>query len=112
MGATLGAFIDLFVVGRYWGAKAVILTTLLSLLLLGIACNLLCLNLDRYFQYFCGTTHPASFLVTGLVLYVLGGRHHGAAAVHRAGQRQAGRDWSLDLPRAGYCLKATNYGIR
>jgi hypothetical protein len=49
------------------------LTTVFSLVLLGIACNLLCFNLDRHFQYFGGATYPVAFLVPGLVLSALGG---------------------------------------
>jgi hypothetical protein len=73
MGATLGAFINIFVVDRFNGLKAIVATTALSLIILGIACNLLCLNLDRHFHYFGGSSNPYLFSFGGVLGSIIGG---------------------------------------
>lgn len=73
MGASLGALIDLLVVGRWQGLPAIAATASLSVFLLGMACNLLCLNLDQHFYYFGGTDHLVLFLANGIVMAALGG---------------------------------------
>ena len=78
MGATLGAFISFFVVDRFNGTKAIFITTLLSLTILGVACNLLCLSLDHHFQYFGGTSDPYLFFSGGVLGSVIGGIAVGA----------------------------------
>ena len=66
MGTTLGAMTVLFIVDRFSGIKAIMATTFLSLILLGLVCNLLCLNLDRHFQFFGGHEDPVNFFISGI----------------------------------------------
>jgi hypothetical protein len=73
MGATIGAFLDLFVVGRLSGGKAILASTAFTAVAIGGVCNLLCLSLDRRFHYFGGDADPALFFTNGLVLATLGG---------------------------------------
>ncbi|MHC4587517.1 MAG: hypothetical protein ACYS3N_23570 [Planctomycetota bacterium] len=73
MGATLGAFINILVVDRFHGMKAIFTTTALSLIILGIACNLLCLNLDKHFHYFGGSSNPYLFSFGSVFGSVIGG---------------------------------------
>ncbi|REJ76282.1 MAG: hypothetical protein DWQ47_11780 [Acidobacteria bacterium] len=73
MGATIGAMIQLFVIGNLNGLKAIVACTLLSVVVLGIACNLLCLNLDSHFHYFGGIEDPYFFIGGGIVLAALSG---------------------------------------
>jgi hypothetical protein len=73
MGATLGTFINLLVVGRYSGKSAIIPTTLLSVLLAGIICNQLCLALDRNFDYFGGGEDPLLFTLGSIIGSTTGG---------------------------------------
>lgn len=76
MGATVGALTSIFVVDRFDGITAVLMTTLASFLILGIACNWLCLNLDMHFHYFGASTNPYLFssgsvigsIIAGLVI--------------------------------------------
>ena len=73
MGATLGAGINLFVMGRYAGPKAILLTILLSFLIMGVACDLLCLNLDLHFNYFGAQASPLLFSAGGVLGSILAG---------------------------------------
>lgn len=73
MGATLGTFIILLVVGRYAGKRAIIPTTLLTVLLAGIICNQLCLALDRHFGYFGGGEDPLLFTLGSIIGSTVGG---------------------------------------
>jgi hypothetical protein len=77
--ALVGAFVDLFIIDRYIGATARILTALITFTILGITCNRLCLQLDLHFHYFGAETNPILFsigsmggaVVAGLVIGVL-----------------------------------------
>lgn len=73
MGATVGSLINLFVVGSWNGTKAVLATIGLSVVLLGVICDLLCLNLDRTFQYFGGSENAGLFLGNGILMAAAGG---------------------------------------
>ena len=73
MGATLGAFINILIVDRFHGMKAIFYTSALSIIILGIACNLLCLNLDGYFHYFGGSSNPYLFSFGSVFGSVIGG---------------------------------------
>ena len=73
MGSTVGAFVDLLIVGRWSGARAVAATCALSTAILGIACNLLCWRLDLGLHYFGGAEHPAIFVGSGIAASVAGG---------------------------------------
>jgi len=86
MGATLGAGINLFIIGRYSGLSAILLTTLLSFLILGVACDLLCLNLDLHFNYFGAQTSPLLFSAGGLLGSLLGGSGIGGLLFSEKGQ--------------------------
>jgi hypothetical protein len=85
MGATLGAFINLIVTGRYFGIKAVIFTTVLSLIILGMLCGLLCFNLDLTFQYFGANTNPTLFLLNGIIGSIVAGIGIGGLLFSKAG---------------------------
>ena len=86
MGATLGAAINLFIIGRYEGTKAVLLTILLSLLIMGVACDLLCLNLDLHFNYFGAQTNPLLFSAGGVLGSLIGGTGIGGLLFSETGQ--------------------------
>jgi hypothetical protein len=73
MGATMGAFIDLLIVGRWQGRKAIVATMLLSIVILGIACDMLCPSLDRKFLYFGGAEDSVLFVATSVVMAAIGG---------------------------------------
>jgi hypothetical protein len=85
MGATLGAFINLIVTGRYSGIKAVIFTILLSFFLLGMLCELLCFKLDLTFHYFGASTNPTLFLLNGMVGSIIAGAGIGELLFSRRG---------------------------
>ena len=87
MGSTLGAFVNLLLVDKLAGYKAILATMLLSFLVLGVACNLLCLNLDQHFHFFGGHENPRNFLVSGIILAPVGGLILGLALFTRQGQQ-------------------------
>jgi len=86
MGATLGAGINLFIIGRFSGLSAILLTTMLSFLLLGVACDLLCLNLDLHFNYFSAQTSPLLFSAGGILGSLIGGAGIGWLLFSETGQ--------------------------
>jgi hypothetical protein len=73
MGGALGSLITLLIVDRLEGQKAVWATVALSFVLLGILCDLLCLNLDSIFNYFGGSAHSLEFVIVSLVLSPVAG---------------------------------------
>ena len=73
MGSTIGAAVAVFVEGRLRGARAVVATTLISLVLLGLLCNLLCFNLDHQFHFFGGHENSPLFILNGMVMSAGGG---------------------------------------
>jgi hypothetical protein len=73
MGATLGAFVNILIIDRFDGIKAICLTTTLSFIVIGFACNLLCLNLDRHFHYFGGASNPHLFSFGSIIGSIVGG---------------------------------------
>jgi hypothetical protein len=85
MGATLGAFVNILVVNRYQGIKAILVTTMLSFIILGIACGLLCLNLDRHFHYFGATSDPYIFATGSVIGSIIGGLAVGIALFTQRG---------------------------
>ena len=87
MGSVVGAMLNLFVVDRLEGMKAVLATTALSAIILGIACDLLCLSLDQHFQYFGGTENAGLFLGGGMLMAALGGAILGSLLFTSKGQR-------------------------
>jgi len=86
MGATLGTFINLFVSGRYSGRKAILLTILLAFLVMGAACDLLCLNLDMHFNYFGAQTNPLLFSIGGVLGSIIAGAGIGGLLFSKTGQ--------------------------
>ena len=87
MGSALGAFVDLLIVGRWTGLRAIVGTCALSTGILGIACNILCWRLDLGLHYFGGAERPTIFLVSGIVAAAAGGAALGASLFTDAGQR-------------------------
>ncbi len=73
MGATVGVLIQLFVIGKFKAGKAILACSLISIGVLGIACNILCLNLDAHFHYFGGVENSTLFIVNGVVMSAVGG---------------------------------------
>ena len=86
MGATLGTSINLFIIGRYSGLKAILLTILLAFLIMGVACDLLCLNLDLHFNYFGAQTHPLLFSAGGMFGSLIAGVGIGGLLFSKTGQ--------------------------
>lgn len=86
MGTTLGAGINLFIIGRFSGLSAILLTTLLSFLILGVACDLLCLNLDLHFNYFGAQTSPLLFSTGGILGSLIAGAGIGGLLFTKGGQ--------------------------
>ncbi len=85
MGTTLGAFINLFVIGRYSGRQAILITILLTFLVMGVACDLLCLNLDRHFHYFGAEANPLLFSLGAILGSVIAGAGIGGLLFSRTG---------------------------
>lgn len=74
MGAVLGGLLNIFVVNKARSPqKAIIITIAFSFVLLGVGCNLLCLNLDLTFGYFGVHSNPLFFFFNGLGLSAVGG---------------------------------------
>ncbi len=87
MGAALGVLITLIVVDRWEGPPAVFATVALSVLVLGVLCNVLCFNLDvHYFHMFGTDQNPAFFLANGIVSSAMGGAALGALLFSNAGR--------------------------
>ena len=92
MGSAIGAVVAIFIVGRLRGAAAIAATTVASVALLGVACNLLCLALDEHFHYFGGESHGEMFIWNGIVMAALGGLLVGWLCFTERGSR-IGRGW-------------------
>lgn len=86
MGSAVGASVDLLIVSRMDGLRAIAATCLLSTAILGVACNLLCWQLDHGLHYFGGAEHPALFLVSGIVAAVAGGTGIGMLLFTESGE--------------------------
>lgn len=84
MGATVGTFINLFVTGRYTGVRAVILTSVIALVLLGFLCDGLCFRLDLRFDYL-GAPHlsPVLFHLNSWIGSLAGGAFVGYVSFGR-----------------------------
>lgn len=72
MGLALGGLIDLLLVGRVSERAGIWLTIVLGTLTLGIACNWLCMELDRHFRYFGGAENPYLHFLPSFIGAVLG----------------------------------------
>lgn len=87
----MGALINLFVVDRWQSWKAIIATTILAIAVLGIACDMLCLALDRRFLYFGGAEDSLLFLRGGFLMAALGGLIAGWLIFTERGQQVLNR---------------------
>lgn len=86
MGATLGTSISLFIIGRYSGLKAILLTILLAFLIMGVACDFLCLNIDLHFNYFGAQTNPLLFSAGGMLGSLIAGAGIGGLLFSKTGK--------------------------
>jgi hypothetical protein len=85
--------VNLFIIDRYIGIKAIIFTILLTFATLGITCNILCFQLDLHFHYFGVETNPILFsigsiagsVVAGLIIALLLFSEKGDIILHRFG---------------------------
>lgn len=73
MGLAAGSLINLFVVDKLKGRKAIIMTTIITTLTLGVACNWLCTELDRHFKYFGGVQNIYIHFLPSFFSAVIGG---------------------------------------
>ncbi|ARU54714.1 MAG: hypothetical protein MI864_02390 [Pseudomonadales bacterium] len=73
MGAVLGAFIDIILVGRVSGKEGIQGTVLLSCMTIGITAKLLTLNLTPLATDFGASYFPALYLVTGIATAAISG---------------------------------------
>ncbi len=71
MGATLGALVDLLVVDRLDGLKAMFATMGIAILVVGVGCNYLCWSIDQQLNWWGGASNPGLFLGSGVVGTVL-----------------------------------------
>ncbi|MEZ4848201.1 MAG: hypothetical protein R3B93_06205 [Bacteroidia bacterium] len=77
MGSAAGAFVVFLVVNKMTGWKAILTTSLISGILLGLFCNYLCFNLDMHFNHFGGADTPGLFIWNGIIMSFLGGAFGG-----------------------------------
>lgn len=91
MGSAFGTIVDLAVVGRLKGRSAIIACTIISTVILGFACNLLCFNLDQHFNYFGGQGSPKLFILNGIVMASIGGFLSGWLLFTESGSRALDR---------------------
>jgi len=96
MGATTGTFISLFIVDRWQGWRAIVATSVLATIILGVVCDTLCLSLDRQFLYFGGAEDSVLFLGNGILMSAVGGLIVGNLLFTDRGQHLLDR---LGLPR-------------
>lgn len=85
MGGALGSLVALLVVDRLSGWRAVAATVSLSTPVLGVGCNLLCLELDQHFLYFGGAENSPLFIWDGVVMSAVGGAALGWLCFTEAG---------------------------
>lgn len=73
MGSVFSVAIMLIVLDRMEGSYAVFITTMIAIVLFGVACNALCFTLDQKFNYFGVENNPQVFLLSGWLLSIIGG---------------------------------------
>lgn len=73
MGSVTGSTIVLFVVGKFSETTSIVLCSFISLIFLGLFCNLLYLRLDMHFNYFGSGETPVLFIVNGMSMSAIGG---------------------------------------
>lgn len=73
MGAATGALICALITERLWGWRAIVACSVLSVLVLGIGCNLLCYSLDLHIHFFGAHENPVSFVGSGFIGSAAGG---------------------------------------
>lgn len=87
MGSTAGGLVCLIVLGRWDGWKAILATTVITTLVLGVACDYLSFSLDQHFHYFGAQENPAAFWGFGLTGAALGGLAIGWLIFSNRGRR-------------------------
>jgi len=92
MGGAFGAVVVLGLLGRVSGWPAILATTVISAVMLGLFCNTLCLRLDLVFGYFGASGAGMLFMTNGLVMSALGGAVLGWLTFTETG-RNFGPDW-------------------
>lgn len=73
MGSVFSIAVMLLVLDRMEGGYAVFITTMIAIVLFGVACNALCFTLDQKFNYFGAINDPQLFLLSGWLLSIVGG---------------------------------------
>lgn len=92
MGSVVAVALLLFVVDQFDGWQAVIATSVITVIVLGGVCNVLCFQLDsQFFHYFGGAENPTLFIANGFVLAALGGALGGWLLFTPSGQRRLDR---------------------
>ena len=71
MGATFGALVSLFVVGKLTGVKAITASSIIVMIVL-FSCNILCFSLDLNFGFFGASSNPHLFLISGFIPSTIG----------------------------------------
>lgn len=91
MGLALGATIDLLLVNRVSEKVGIWSTTTITTLGLGVACNSLCMNLDRHFHFFGGAENPYLHFLPSFLGAAIGGWALGWLLFSFRGQQLLGR---------------------
>ena len=73
MGLALGSIINLIVVGKNNVKTKIFYTIVLSTLVLGVACNALCMELDKHFKYFGGAENVYLHFLPSFFAAIIGG---------------------------------------
>ncbi len=73
MGSVIRVVIDLFIVDKLDGLKAIIASAATAFLILGVFCNLLCFKLDLHFNLFGAQEASNLFIINGMLMSLLGG---------------------------------------
>ena len=73
MGAAAGSVVVFMISGRQKGYPAIVSCMLISIVLLGLLCNVLCFRLDMHFGFFGGADTPILFIWNGTIMSALGG---------------------------------------
>ena len=86
IGSVIGALTDLLVIGRFMNVGALISSALLATTVF-IACDVLCFYLDHHYQFWGTAQNPTLFLVSGIVLGIVGGTAYSLLLFTESGNR-------------------------
>ena len=86
MGVILGALVDLLVVKKFEGIKAIVASTAIAEIVLGGFCNTVCLTLDRQLRMWGGNSNPLLFLTGGYILTIIFGSFYSYLLFSNRGQ--------------------------